>query len=165
MSKPKVQQGQGAVCSCVITVVFPSIVAPGDRNGTCASQKHAGEKEWADYIDEDRLWIKSKCDGADESQQWVPPRSPRPDVDEEWGKGTTNLPEEEPWWICDEWHKKPKSSDSGNGQAAWDTTGTCSALIYIKAVFFDKNGRSILKNKKAVERHKIKSAYREWHKV
>ncbi|MBZ0138048.1 MAG: hypothetical protein K8I27_16955 [Planctomycetes bacterium] len=150
------KQGQGDSCRCVLGVVFPSVVAEGVKYGTCGWDRENAKDPvgWAPFEDEDRLWVRARCEPVNADVEPVtPPENP-------WGAETT--PSEEPWFEDEEWLVPPSPDAPGDEKEVWEQPGQdgtiCPCTIYIKWTWVDDNGNT-------QELTKEKGCYKEWHKV
>lgn len=109
---PVFVQGEGQECRCVLGVVFPTVIASAydsdgnlvdptgtDHYGTGAWFKHWQDDPagWASFLDEDNLWIKTKCGAQPDAEN---PVDPVEDPEEAWALETTPS---DGWWEGEEY--------------------------------------------------------------
>ncbi len=65
--------GAGAECTCALGVIFPGKITTGYGTGGWDANHANDPAGWAPYEDEDRLWVKTKCEkGPDADDTPVP---------------------------------------------------------------------------------------------
>ncbi|MEZ5991638.1 MAG: hypothetical protein R3E76_04735 [Planctomycetota bacterium] len=144
-------QGQGQECECVWGVVFPSTIASrydsqgqlagGGPYGTGAWFKHWQNDPvgWSPFLDEDNLWIKTKCQPGPNAEN---PVEPVIDSEEAWELETT---QSDPWWEgseYDEWKEEVPDPDQEEQQFYPGFEVHCPCQILVKWLGTDGNSGS-----------------------